>query len=249
MPLSPLLKTSCSLFSGSGNIFCVTLLSPDILPIKRICADHQLDGLISYSSSFMRIFNADGSEASMCGNGLRCLIAFLWNLGDRRASYEIDTPAGRHQGYYLSDGGVSILFPPPSQIIVKNINGWDFRCLDTGVPHAVREAHPDWLIEYGPDLVSDPSFSPLGSNITCYWLDQKKQLHSATFERGLNRISGACGTGCLASAYVYRQDAMVNIPSYSIRVPSGESVEVSLFPPSLTGRVQKKEGFSILDYL
>ena len=49
----------------------------------------------------MRIFNRDGSEAEMCGNGLRCFIHFLKELGIQREIYHVETLAGIQRGWFV----------------------------------------------------------------------------------------------------------------------------------------------------
>ncbi len=241
MQLSPHFKKSGKIFSGSGNRFYLTYLAPEHIPIPALCAAYDVDGVITYHAPLMRIFNADGSEASMCGNGLRCLIAFLWEEGDRRPRYTIKTKAGWHEGYYRSHDEVTVCFPLPSSMQVACISGWEFFVINTGVPHAVREAPLDWLLEVGSELVQHPVWGPEGSNITSYWFSEQTGWHTATFERGLHKISGACGTGCMAVSHVRYATEEHATPPFRWIVPSGEEVLVTIHPPTLTGFVHKKD--------
>jgi len=232
--LSSLLsKRSASIYSGSGNTF---LISTDFIPdVAGVCARYKLDGVIVYHAKKMSIFNADGSEPAMCGNGLRCLLAFLWDHGDKRPLYEILTPAGLYTGSYL-DGWATITFPTPSPITCKQLDGLTFYCINTGVPHAVcldQRYHFELL---GARYVAHPAFGKEGSNITTYWLEDDGTVSTQTFERGVERITGACGTGCLAAASVAAKHHNLP-PTITLRVPSGEHLLATLQPPTLQGKV------------
>lgn len=230
---SPHSKISSSqIYSGSGNVFCITENDPVHFPIVELCLQYKLDGVIFHNLGMMRIFNDDGSEASMCGNGLRCLIAYLWDNGDKQSLYTIKTKGGIYQGYYL-DGKIGITFPTPSAATKKKIGNLMCTCINTGVPHAVIEGQ---IGSHGPVVVKE------NYNLTAYQVT-KDVIKVSTYERGLNRISLACGTGCMAVAFV------LGIPKIEIEVPSGERLKATLNPPTLVGKVEKKETISILDNL
>jgi diaminopimelate epimerase len=93
---------------GTGNDFILvddrscTFPIDDPLLIERLCDRHRgigADGLILLQNSSLadfkyRIFNSDGYEASMCGNGLRCLVLFLEDIGCNQDSFLIETNKG-----------------------------------------------------------------------------------------------------------------------------------------------------------
>ncbi|MBM3184628.1 MAG: diaminopimelate epimerase, partial [Chlamydiae bacterium] len=92
-------KISFSKYSGAGNDFILIDNRDSSFPIenrfliKRLCNRKfgiGADGLILLCPTLhMRIFNQDGSEAQGCGNGLRCLTAFLQELGIYQNEYQI----------------------------------------------------------------------------------------------------------------------------------------------------------------
>ncbi len=199
-------------YSGSGNTF--TLIDnregsflPEKKTIKALSSGK--DGVVLLETSHsadlkMRIFNADGSEAEMCGNGARCLLTFYKDLTGYLGKVTLETKAGLISGQ-IDETSVSLFLPLPKEI--KNdlqIDQFSFDFLNTGVPHAVffvddLEKHP--LIEKGHALKTHPLFGPSGSNINFVKCLSDK-LEIRTFERGLDHESPACGTGATAAAYL-----------------------------------------------
>lgn len=109
------------LYSGSGNTFYLIdrvrdsteVIINDQLVI--LCERTDVDGWIimnstTYDNISIHIFNRDGSEADMCGNGLCCVVQFLWDLGIHREVYTLNTRAGIYEASHL-DGRVCIQFP------------------------------------------------------------------------------------------------------------------------------------------
>jgi diaminopimelate epimerase len=239
--LPPSIK-SCSLQSGSGNTFLVVTGVDSFLDIPALCRKFACDGIVSYHEQKMRIFNLDGSEAQMCGNGFCSLVAHLWDIGDRRPYYDISTLAGYYRGLYHNDG-IQIFFPKPLPAKIVALQGKIFACMDTGVPHAVFEGSLDELAQLGPKIMYDPFFGPTGSNITAYERINDTTVRAGTFERGVNTITGACGTGCMAIAFC------LNLPQLTLIAPSNEKLIATTNPPSLKGTVAKKATLSILDLL
>src|SRR5947199_41710 len=88
------------IYSGAGNTFVILEEQiPSKESIQTLCITHQTDGLIVIENqSVMHYFNADGSEADLCGNGLRCVIKYLWDQGQKQHLYTIATRAGLHTG-------------------------------------------------------------------------------------------------------------------------------------------------------
>jgi len=116
-------------YSGCGNDFILvdnrtnSLDFSDKVKIERMCHRRWgigADGVVvlgnSHSADFsMRIFNADGSEAEMCGNGIRCLARFIAELGFSQPNFSIET---MHQkvNVSLTADQVSVVLPPPTDV-------------------------------------------------------------------------------------------------------------------------------------
>jgi len=96
------------------------------------------DGLIllenhSTSDFFMRYYNSDGYEGSMCGNGGRCAIEFAHELNIIKEKTEFFATDGLHKGKINSKNMISLLMQNVNEIIKK---GNDYE-LNTGSPHYV----------------------------------------------------------------------------------------------------------------
>lgn len=206
-----------SVLSGNGNRFL--LLDARGCKLKEIPFQEGLDGtiLLKYSDSAdyrMQIFNADRSEAEMCGNGLRCLGAFAVHLGEKRPRFTVETGAGV-QTVYQEEGKISVDICPPDLSIATHKIDWDektlpFFFLNTGVPHAVTFVSSFELLKNfplekaGPYFRRHAAFGPAGTNVTIAYIG-KDAVHTRTYERGVEAETGACGTGAAAVGLIIRR--------------------------------------------
>ena len=186
------------------------------------------DGLILICDSDvadfkMRMFNYDGSEAEMCGNGIRCVGKFVYDKGMiNRDLITIETLAGIKvlklnvvNGKVETvrvDMGEPILEPGKIPVvsdeeIVKNLilkavdKEYKFTCVSMGNPHAitiVNNVKDFELKKYGKVLEYDSHF-PKRSNIEFIELVDKTHIKMRVWERGAGETL-ACGTGACASA-------------------------------------------------
>ena len=146
----------------------------------------------------MRIFNADGSEPEMCGNGIRCLARFLADRdGDgpgRR--WQVDTLAGRIVPELLDDGSIRVDMGPPflePATVPTTAAGM-------GNPHvvvAVEDLADFDLERFGPLLEVHPSF-PAKTNVHFVQVLAPDHLVMRVWERGAGPTL-ACGTGACAT--------------------------------------------------
>lgn len=163
------------------------------------------DGVILYMPSTradvaMRIFNADGSEAAMCGNGLRVLAEYL---GQNETS--VDTLSGiRHAK--RDRNGIAVDFGKPT---IKHVA--EGALVDTGVPHLILDSIELYqrALELRRKYNANVNFVEKRGN----------DLFVRTFERGVEAETGACGTGGAAAAAVYF--------AQNILYPSGERATVT----------------------
>lgn len=216
--LSPPLKTltDCIAFHklcSCGNDFiaidCRENAYLDKISVPSLCNRHfgiGADGVIALVQSpcadfGMRIWNADGSEADMCGNGLRCLALFIKYLGEKKQNFSIETGAGIYP-VSIADHLVSSTMPKPKNISTVIVDQHTFFLIDTGVPHALtlkplQSPFQDWA----PSLRTYKGFGAQGANIN--WLNP---IHSPfflrTFERGVPDETLACGTAAAAAAFL-----------------------------------------------
>ena len=162
------------------------------------------DGLIfmgpSEQADFsMRIFNADGSEAEMCGNGIRCVGKYLYERGyTRKHVLVIETRAGLRQLTLRSEAGkiVGVSVEMGSAKIVPASAG---DLVELGNPHLVRfvpDAEAVDITSEGPVL--ERSISG-GVNVEFVQVLTPNRLRMRVWERG-SGVTLACGTGACASA-------------------------------------------------
>lgn len=239
-------------YSGCGNDFIVvdnrTLhLNPTPGGVASLCERRTgigADGvlLIEHSdkaAAKMRIFNADGTEAEMCGNGVRCVAHYLAHVGDAIAPFNIEA---MHQTIAISmeNDWIRTELPAPSPIVLdKKIQlahaTLSLHFLDTGVPHAVffsdsiqDPAFPDLarVVRY------HPAFAPKGTNVNLAKVETDQTVTVRTYERGVEGETLACGTGAAAAAL--SAAAVYHIPSpIRVRPASGEILTISFEGPAI----------------
>ncbi len=222
----------------------------DELFIQRLCSRRLgvgADGLILLQNSDvadfrMRIFNLDGKEASMCGNGLRCLALYLKDLGCFLTSFSVETGKGIFS-VALQKKGIQTKFPPP-KIFHESLQLEDFSSplfvVDTGVPHAVCFTQDLGNVEVdslGSFLRFHPYFAPDGVNVNFVEVSSEGRILVRTYERGVEGETLSCGTGMVASALAFcrkssKKGFIEVIPKSSdiLEVYIGE--EVSLLGPA-----------------
>lgn len=236
-------------YAGCGNDFILfdnrqkkfPFFYPEL--IQRLCHRQQgigADGILLLESSLhaqadccMRIFNSDGSEAEMCGNGLRCFTKWLNSCGFKGPSYCIEV---MHQLYTSSvvESEVCIKMKEPSEMrwnIPFNFEDQLFKAhyLHTGVPHVVvlvERVDQINLNKLGPYLRYHPLWQPQGTNVTCVEQIEPQQLKMRTYERGVEAETLACGTGAVAAALaVAYQNHLAKSP-LTLETKSGEKLHV-----------------------
>ena len=186
------------------------------------------DGLILICKSDiadfkMRMFNQDGSEAEMCGNGIRCVGKFVYDKGlTNKTTVTIETLAGiKTLKFNLKDKkvetvrvdmGEPILNPEKIPVIssenpVKNLKlkaldkEFIFTCVSMGNPHAitvVKDTEKFDVETYGRILEVDKAF-PNKTNVEFVQIVDKEHIKMRVWERGAGETL-ACGTGACATA-------------------------------------------------
>ena len=186
------------------------------------------DGLILICKSDvadfkMKMFNSDGSEAEMCGNGIRCVGKFVYDKGlTNKTTVKIETLAGiKTLILNTKDGkvetarvdmGEPILEAEKIPVIsnenpVKNLNltaegeKFKFTCVSMGNPHAITivDSTEKFDVEkYGKVLEVDKAF-PKKANIEFAQIVNKQNIKMRVWERGAGETL-ACGTGACATA-------------------------------------------------
>ncbi|HEX9780387.1 MAG TPA: diaminopimelate epimerase [bacterium] len=185
---------------------------------RRMCDRHRgigADGLLVIGPSRratarMSIFNADGSEAEMCGNGARCVARLVHRRLSRRGEpVTLETRGGLLEAAVEGDR-VRMRMPEPRGLrlgLRLRALGRTFRAdfVNTGVPHLVIEVpaleRAD-VAQLGRALRRHPAFSPAGTNVNFIEPASPRSTHFRirTYERGVEAETLACGTGVTAAA-------------------------------------------------
>lgn len=221
---------------GIGNDFIIIDGLREKLPsdlnktAEKLCDRHfgiGADGLIIVQPSDvaalrMRIINSDGSEAEMCGNGIRCFAKYVFEAGYvKKEQFTVETLAGiMTPRVVLQDGeikGITVdmgkpllqrsdvpMLGPDGQAIDEPLKVLDatyrVTCLWVGVPHCVifvDEVEKIDLWKYGPALEKHPVF-PKKTNVHFVEVINDEELKMKVWERGAG-ITQACGTGACAT--------------------------------------------------
>jgi diaminopimelate epimerase len=215
-------------YQGAGNDFIIIDNRRGDVPekeksllAKAVCDRHfgvGGDGLILVESSEradarMRIFNPDGSEAEMCGNGIRCMGKFLHERGAKKDNLLIETVGGVRELELTVEGGnvtqLEVDMDVPMDVSLnRNLQVddrlWDYSYVDMGVPHTVifvDDLETFDLEGLAPGIRYNPVF-PRGTNVNLVQQLGGRVFKIRTYERGVERETLACGTGISASAVV-----------------------------------------------
>ncbi len=178
---------------------------------------------------FMDYYNADGSIAEMCGNGLRVFARHLINEQlVTSGSFDVATRAGvkhveiGHQGLISVGVGRVTLLDKPVQVTADG-RTWNARKVSVGNPHAVAFVD-DGVLDDLP-LHEAPAWEPAsafpdGVNVEFVHVDGPGRLGMRVYERGVGETR-SCGTGVVASAAAYRAASGHEGP-VQVHVPGGD---------------------------
>ncbi|MGI6005003.1 MAG: diaminopimelate epimerase [Christensenellales bacterium] len=183
-----------------------------ILVLASDTADHR-----------MRILNSDGSEAEMCGNGIRCFARYVYEHGiETKDRFGVETLAGvMRPQLVFEDGGIAgitvdmgeplldrsdiPMIGPDGPVIRESIeidyHLFDIAAMRMGVPHTmvfVPEVTDELVRTYGPPLESCSLF-PQRTNVNFVQFIDHDNILIRTYERGAGPTL-ACGTGSCAAA-------------------------------------------------
>lgn len=233
------MKIAFEKYHGAGNDFIViddrkgiVKLSKD--NISQLC--HRRFGigadglmLLQESKSFdfkMTYFNADGKKGSLCGNGGRCIVYFARQLGLINSDTRFEAIDGEHHAHIVSannNSGVVSL----KMLDVDKIETFDEDYfLDTGSPHYIKIVENIKEIEAyeeGKNIRWEDRFQPGGTNVN-FVMIKNDQLFVRTFERGVENLTLACGTGVVASSIVAAENSGKQFDKYFIKTDGGDLI-------------------------
>jgi diaminopimelate epimerase len=208
--------------SGSGNDFILMdnrdgkvseAEMPDL--VRALCRRRVsigADGMIfivpSKTYDFRwRFFNADGSEAEMCGNGGRCAARFAREKGFAGKEMVFETLAGPIRAWVTGSAVKLQLTRPGPPVLDQCLElpdrrlAYDF--INTGVPHVlirVPDIEKADVSGLGPIIRYHERFRPAGTNVNFVQIKEDGLLWIRTYERGVEGETLACGTGSTAAA-------------------------------------------------
>ncbi len=248
---------------GCGNDYlfldCTRMVPPDLPQLAVQLSDRHFgpggDGLICVFPSKiadvrMVMFNADGSEGAMCGNGIRCLGKYVWDRKIvRKTEMLVETKAGiravdlcPQRGEIVAAtvhmGHAVVREPIEMQLEVERVVAVPVL---VGNPHLVIEVSDPAAIPLsalGPTLEHWPVFEG-GQNVEFVRIDSEARLTIRVWERG-SGITLACGTGACASVAALcsqgkcGQHVTVRLPGGEVRVRIKTDGEVLLNGPCAT---------------
>lgn len=205
------MKLQTHLISGAGNTFHIAFgdynfSEKQLVKLTlKICGENPADGFIILKGSGnqygWQFYNNDGSKAEMCGNATRCVGYYLKMIkSDAREDWDLTTLAGPVNIKMLSKEIYRIMMPPLK--ILKSPHG--FYC-NSGVPHLVL-ARPGFQIsealrKEAKNFRFHANFLPKGTNVTYVsLLSENGRMKAASYERGVEDFTLACGTGAVAAA-------------------------------------------------
>ncbi|MDD5355898.1 MAG: diaminopimelate epimerase [Candidatus Omnitrophica bacterium] len=189
----------------------------------------------------MRIFNPDGSEAQMCGNGARCVVYFIARKSNANKAITVETKAGILKAKAHRDN-IEINMTEPKDIkldSVIKVNNYPLRInfINTGVPHVVILCDGLEKIDVyhlGKLIRFHKAFKPQGTNADFIEPNGLAGIKIRTYERGVEEETLACGTGSVAGAIIYalklKKAGLFKKDTFSINVDtaSGEILKVRL---------------------
>lgn len=234
---------------GNDYLYVYGDVPENIAAISQKLSDRHFgagsDGMIYISSSDkadfkMRIFNADGSEAKMCGNGIRCVGKYVYEKGyTDKTRLSIETLSGvKTLDLQIRSGKVKSVTVDMGKVTVgeeKEIAvGGQTVCgipISVGNPHFVvfvPDAQTAPLQTVGPLIEKHPSF-PEGVNAEFVQATGNNQLRMRVWERG-SGVTMACGTGACAAAAaaVHKRLCRHSVP-ISVQLDGG-TLEIQVDP-------------------
>ena len=221
-------------------------LPPDL--VRRLCDPHLgagADGILTLEPpsqpgfvARLRIFNPDGSEAELSGNGARIALLYLrrrgWTSSD---AFSIETAAGEIRATITGERTCRVDMGRARLLDSGEIGGFGYQALKIGNPQcAIRVEDPDALAALdlaavGPPIETDPRF-PNRTNVSFYAELAPDRIQARIFERGVGEtLSSGTGASGAAVAHVARggdSPVTVVLDGGELEVEVGEDLHVDL---------------------
>lgn len=203
------------------------------------------DGLLAFASPRdeghhfrMRYYNADGSLATMCGNGARCLARFARMAGLSAEELVFETDAGVYRAIAPTDAGAPVrLFVDPPQdwrparpLAASDVGPSTVHYIWTGTEHTVclvDDVSTAPVDTWGPVIRRNSALAPAGANVNFVEViddgraGEHATLRVRTYEKGVEAETLACGTGALAAALTARLLGWIAREAVQVAMPGG----------------------------
>lgn len=261
---------------GAGNDYvyvdCFTQPIPNPIPevAKQVSDRHKgigADGLIlicpsEIADARMRMFNADGSESEMCGNGVRCVAKYVYDHGiARKSELQIETgrgvlalrmlegPSGKIEKVRVNMGAPILeasripttLSGNPPVLVPLTAAGKSFAvtCVSMGNPHCITfvdQITDDWVLRVGPEIETHAAF-PRRVNAEFIQIVSRQEFIMRVWERGSGETQ-ACGTGACAAAVagvlagLTDRKVLAHLPGGDLELEWAESGDVLMTGPA-----------------
>ena len=261
---------------GAGNDYvyvdCFTEKIPhDIARLSIAVSDRHTgvgaDGLIlicpsEIADARMRMFNADGSESEMCGNGVRCVAKYVYDHGiARQNQLKIETGRGVltldleitrglvdrvrvNMGTPILEGSKIPTTLPGDPPVRRKLSAggreFEVTCVSMGNPHCVTfvdQLNDDWVLRVGPEVERHPVF-PRRVNAEFIQVISPTEFRMRVWERGSGETQ-ACGTGACASAVagvltgLTERRVMAHLPGGDLELDWSDTGDVYLTGPAV----------------
>ncbi|HUY33144.1 MAG TPA: diaminopimelate epimerase [Pirellulales bacterium] len=261
---------------GAGNDYIhvncfVEPLPSDAAALARLISNRHFgvgaDGLIlicpsEVADARMRMFNADGSESEMCGNGIRCVAKYVYDHGISNKetlaietgrgvlSLDLELVAGLVERVRVDMGPPILeaaeipttLRGDPVVLAPLAVDGrsLEVTCVSMGNPHAityVERLDDDWVLGLGPKIETDPHF-PRRVNAEFVEVLAPNEVRMRVWERGSGETL-ACGTGagavCVAGVLTGRTERKIlaHLPGGDLQLEWAENDRVYMTGPAV----------------
>lgn len=238
-------------YSASGNDFLIysSFAHSDRSELaKRLCDRHNgigADGLVvvlphleyAYEWEF---YNSDGSKAKMCGNASRCVAYYAYSNSIAKAKHTFLTQAGEIKAHFKNDiscDGIGKLANIQTNLgkytfieeldLHPHLYGNKWYLLDTGVPHLVHFVKSFDELPKTKNQTLQELRQKYNANVNIAYIQDNNTIYISTYERGVEDITLACGTGMAATFAMAHTH--YNIPKECILIPpSGEKLGLEI---------------------
>lgn len=233
-----MMKLNFVKYQGTGNDFVVIdnrsgNISLGKATVAKVCRRFfgvGADGFMALEDDpveqfYMRYWNADGGESTMCGNGGRCIAMFAHQLGIGGNTLSFNTCDGRHKAEIISSdpsGGIVRLSMSDVKGIDDLTSGF---FLDTGSPEYINFVNEVDIVDVcssGASVRNSEYFASRGgTNVNFVQITGPGTIRMRTYERGIEGETLASGTGAVAAAIATHFSCQPEITDFTVETRGG----------------------------